>query len=102
MYQFFSSIKDLESSIEAIRIVRDPGTGLGKGIAYVLFKTRVRVVNFGDLCYLSSMNLAILALSVISISWQALKCLRSNFLIGKICLTILTLSVFILVFHSSF
>lgn len=40
LYQLFSSIKDLESSIEGIRIVRDPGTSLGKGIAYVLFKTR--------------------------------------------------------------
>lgn len=40
LYQLFSSVKDLESSIEAIRIIRDPGTSLGKGIAYVLFKTR--------------------------------------------------------------
>ncbi|KAL3499958.1 hypothetical protein ACH5RR_039051 [Cinchona calisaya] len=40
LYQLFSSIKDVESSLEAIRIVRDPGTSLGKGIAYVLFKTR--------------------------------------------------------------
>ncbi|XP_027085168.1 uncharacterized protein [Coffea arabica] len=40
LYQLFSSIKNLESSIEAIRIVRDPGTSLGKGIAYMLFKTK--------------------------------------------------------------
>ncbi|CAI9095314.1 OLC1v1031235C1 [Oldenlandia corymbosa var. corymbosa] len=40
LYQLFNSIKELESSIEAIRIVRDPGTSLGKGIAYILFKSR--------------------------------------------------------------
>ncbi|PSR93554.1 Nucleolar protein [Actinidia chinensis var. chinensis] len=40
IYQLFSAIKDLESSIEAIRVIRDPGTSLGKGIAYILFKTR--------------------------------------------------------------
>ncbi|THG14989.1 hypothetical protein TEA_002757 [Camellia sinensis var. sinensis] len=40
IYQFFSGIKDLESSIEAIRVVRDPGSSAGKGIAYILFKTR--------------------------------------------------------------
>ncbi|XP_058190349.1 nucleolar protein 12-like [Rhododendron vialii] len=40
IYQFFSGIKELESSIEAIRVVRDPGTSMGKGIAYILFKTR--------------------------------------------------------------
>lgn len=42
IYQLFSEIKDLESSIEAVRVVRDPHIGLGKGIAYVLFKTKVR------------------------------------------------------------
>ncbi|KAJ9130412.1 hypothetical protein P3X46_034615 [Hevea brasiliensis] len=40
IYQLFSDIKDLESSIEAVRVVRHPHIGLGKGIAYVLFKTR--------------------------------------------------------------
>ncbi|GFZ16648.1 RNA-binding (RRM/RBD/RNP motifs) family protein [Actinidia rufa] len=40
IYQLFSGIKDLESSIEAIRVIRDSGTSVGKGIAYVLFKTR--------------------------------------------------------------
>ncbi|KAI8530481.1 hypothetical protein RHMOL_Rhmol11G0062300 [Rhododendron molle] len=40
IYQLFSGIKELESSIEAIRVVRDPGTSMGKGIAYILFKTR--------------------------------------------------------------
>ncbi|GFZ16585.1 RNA-binding (RRM/RBD/RNP motifs) family protein [Actinidia rufa] len=39
IYQLFSGIKDLESSIEAIRVIRDSGTSVGKGIAYVLFKT---------------------------------------------------------------
>ncbi|KAL6954907.1 hypothetical protein U1Q18_046026 [Sarracenia purpurea var. burkii] len=41
IFQLFSGIKDLESSIEAIRVIRDPGTSVGKGIAYILFKTRV-------------------------------------------------------------
>lgn len=40
IYKLFSTIEDLESSIEAIRIIRDPGTSVGKGIAYVLFKTK--------------------------------------------------------------
>ncbi|GFZ00788.1 RNA-binding (RRM/RBD/RNP motifs) family protein [Actinidia rufa] len=40
IYQLFSGIKDLESSIEAIGVIRDPGTSVGKGIAYILFKTR--------------------------------------------------------------
>lgn len=35
----------MNSSIEAIRVVRDPGTSLGKGIAYVLFNTKVRSIN---------------------------------------------------------
>ncbi|KAJ4829390.1 hypothetical protein Tsubulata_014533 [Turnera subulata] len=39
LYQLFSGIKDLESSIEAVRVIRDQNVGLGKGIAYVLFKT---------------------------------------------------------------
>ncbi|KMS97583.1 hypothetical protein BVRB_5g125540 [Beta vulgaris subsp. vulgaris] len=40
LYQLFCSIKQLESSVEAVRVVRDRHTSLGKGIAYVLFKTR--------------------------------------------------------------
>ncbi|KAK6947403.1 RNA recognition motif domain [Dillenia turbinata] len=40
IYKLFRGIKDLESSIEAVRVIRDPQTGAGKGIAYVLFKSR--------------------------------------------------------------
>lgn len=40
LYRLFCGIKQLESSVEAVRVIRDPGTSLGKGIAYVLFKTR--------------------------------------------------------------
>ncbi|XVE57416.1 hypothetical protein DITRI_Ditri04bG0089200 [Diplodiscus trichospermus] len=40
IYQLFCGISNLESSIEAVRVVRDPQFGVGKGIAYVLFKTR--------------------------------------------------------------
>ncbi|KAH9606091.1 hypothetical protein KSS87_017731 [Heliosperma pusillum] len=40
LYQLFSGIKELESSVEAVRVIRDRHTSLGKGIAYVLFKTR--------------------------------------------------------------
>ncbi|KAF5729716.1 RNA recognition motif-containing family protein [Tripterygium wilfordii] len=40
IFQLFSGISGMETSIEAIRVIRDPGTSLGKGIAYVLFKTR--------------------------------------------------------------
>ncbi|XVF13650.1 hypothetical protein REPUB_Repub08aG0226100 [Reevesia pubescens] len=40
IYQLFCGINNLESSIEAVRVVRDPQFGVGKGIAYVLFKTR--------------------------------------------------------------
>ncbi|KAJ7003645.1 hypothetical protein NC653_008755 [Populus alba x Populus x berolinensis] len=40
IYQLFTGIKDLASSIEAVRVIRHPHIGLGKGIAYVLFKTR--------------------------------------------------------------
>lgn len=41
IYRLFASISNLGSSIEAVRVVRDPHSSLGKGIAYVLFKTRV-------------------------------------------------------------
>ncbi|XP_047969583.1 RNA-binding protein 34-like [Salvia hispanica] len=44
IYQLFSNIKNLETSVEAVRVIRDPGSSLGKGIAYVLFKTVVRAV----------------------------------------------------------
>lgn len=29
---------ELASAVEAVRVVRDPKTNMGKGIAYVLFK----------------------------------------------------------------
>lgn len=41
VYQLFCGIPNLESSIEAVRVVRDPHLNVGKGIAYVLFKTKV-------------------------------------------------------------
>ncbi|KAG5067777.1 hypothetical protein JHK85_000154 [Glycine max] len=40
LYKLFCGISNLESSIEAIRVVRDPHLNVGKGIAYVLFKTK--------------------------------------------------------------
>ncbi|XP_031483979.1 uncharacterized protein LOC116253342 [Nymphaea colorata] len=40
LYQLFCHLIQAESSIEAIRVIRDPHTSLGKGIAYVLFKSR--------------------------------------------------------------
>ncbi|KAK9072870.1 hypothetical protein SSX86_009305 [Deinandra increscens subsp. villosa] len=40
LYQLFTSFNNLKDCIEAIRVVRDPGTSMGKGIAYVLFTTR--------------------------------------------------------------
>ncbi|TYH40467.1 hypothetical protein ES332_D12G248700v1 [Gossypium tomentosum] len=40
IYQLFCGINNLGSSIEAVRVIRDPQFGVGKGIAYVLFKTR--------------------------------------------------------------
>lgn len=41
IYQLFAGLPNMNSSVEAIRVVRDPGTSMGKGIAYVLFKTKV-------------------------------------------------------------
>ena len=41
LYQLLSGVANLESSVEAVRVVRDPHINIGKGIAYVLFKTRV-------------------------------------------------------------
>lgn len=40
IYQLFCGIDSLESSIEAVRVVRNPHTSVGKGIAYILFKTK--------------------------------------------------------------
>ncbi|KAB2626077.1 RNA-binding protein 34-like [Pyrus ussuriensis x Pyrus communis] len=40
VYQLFCGINNLGSSVEAIRIIRDPNYGIGKGIAYILFRTR--------------------------------------------------------------
>ncbi|XP_068634624.1 uncharacterized protein [Aristolochia californica] len=40
LYRLFSGFNQLESGIEAVRVIRDPHTSVGKGIAYVLFKTR--------------------------------------------------------------
>ncbi|PNX94369.1 nucleolar protein 12-like [Trifolium pratense] len=45
LYQLFSSIPNLESSVEAVRVVRDPHLNVGKGIAYVLFKTREATIS---------------------------------------------------------
>lgn len=41
IYQLFCGLNDLESSVEAVRVIRHPHMRVGKGIAYVLFKTRV-------------------------------------------------------------
>lgn len=46
MYQKFCGSSGSEGDVEAIRVVRDPDTSLGKGIAYVLFKTRVQSFTF--------------------------------------------------------
>uniref|UniRef100_A0A0E0KLP7 RRM domain-containing protein n=1 Tax=Oryza punctata TaxID=4537 RepID=A0A0E0KLP7_ORYPU len=40
VYQKFCGSSGSEGDVEAIRVIRDPDTSLGKGIAYVLFKTR--------------------------------------------------------------
>ncbi|MED6193164.1 hypothetical protein PIB30_016466 [Stylosanthes scabra] len=40
LYQLFCSIPNLGTSVEAVRVVRDPHLNVGKGIAYVLFKTK--------------------------------------------------------------
>ncbi|KAL7111212.1 hypothetical protein ACP275_05G073900 [Erythranthe tilingii] len=39
VYKLFCGMKTLETSVEAVRVIRDPGFNVGKGIAYVLFKT---------------------------------------------------------------
>ncbi|CAM8996929.1 unnamed protein product [Rhodiola kirilowii] len=40
VYRLFCGMKQLESAVEAVRVIRDPHTSIGKGIAYVLFRTR--------------------------------------------------------------
>ncbi|XP_062213063.1 uncharacterized protein LOC133913812 [Phragmites australis] len=40
LYQLFCGSTGSEGNVEAIRVIRDPNSSLGKGIAYVLFKTR--------------------------------------------------------------
>ncbi|XP_076956428.1 uncharacterized protein LOC143631601 [Bidens hawaiensis] len=40
LYELFAGFNNLKDCIEAIRVVRDPGTSMGKGIAYLLFTTR--------------------------------------------------------------
>ncbi|KAK9144298.1 hypothetical protein Sjap_004201 [Stephania japonica] len=40
VYQLFCGIEQLRPSIEGVRVIRDPNTSIGKGIAYILFKTR--------------------------------------------------------------
>ncbi|KAL9256672.1 Nucleolar protein 12-like protein [Drosera capensis] len=40
VYRLFNGISQQESSVEAVRIIRDSRTSAGKGIAYVLFNSR--------------------------------------------------------------
>lgn len=40
LYKMFCGPSGPQGDVEAIRVVRDPDSSLGKGIAYVLFKTR--------------------------------------------------------------
>lgn len=40
IYELFCGLNDLESGVEAVRVIRHPHMRVGKGIAYVLFKTR--------------------------------------------------------------
>ncbi|CAH9120139.1 unnamed protein product [Cuscuta europaea] len=40
IYQLFCGIKNLDTSLEAVRVIRDPNTLMGKGVAYVVFKTK--------------------------------------------------------------
>lgn len=42
----FCSSSGSEGDVEAIRVIRDPSSSLGKGIAYVLFKTRVNFASY--------------------------------------------------------
>lgn len=52
IYKLFCGIKNLETSVEAVRVIRDPGSSQGKGIAYVLFKTTVWLVWLHQWCLL--------------------------------------------------
>lgn len=36
------------SALEAVRVVRDPATSIGKGFAFALFRTKVGVEEGGD------------------------------------------------------
>ncbi|KAA0053031.1 nucleolar protein 12 [Cucumis melo var. makuwa] len=40
LYQLFCGIDTMGSSVEAVRVIRDPKVNVGKGFAYVFFKTR--------------------------------------------------------------
>ncbi|NP_001267538.1 uncharacterized LOC101206555 [Cucumis sativus] len=40
LYQLFCGIDNMGSSVEAVRVIRDPKVNVGKGFAYVFFKTR--------------------------------------------------------------
>lgn len=40
LYRLFCGLSPSEPNVEAVRVIRDPSTSAGKGIAYVLFKTR--------------------------------------------------------------
>ncbi|KAF8117173.1 hypothetical protein N665_0012s0177 [Sinapis alba] len=40
VYQLFAGKSNLENNVEAVRVIRDPHLNIGKGIAYVLFKTK--------------------------------------------------------------
>ena len=42
LYQLFCGIENVGSSVEAVRVIRDPNVNIGKGFAYVFFKTKVR------------------------------------------------------------
>lgn len=61
IYKLFSGIKNLETSIEAVRVIRDPGSSLGKGIAYVLFKTTVWIVYLHIWCVLPPNNFCLIS-----------------------------------------
>ncbi|KAH9318183.1 hypothetical protein KI387_019952, partial [Taxus chinensis] len=39
LYQLFAGITSMGSGVEAVRVIRDPQTSMGKGFAYVLFKS---------------------------------------------------------------
>lgn len=60
LYWLFSNINNLGSSVEAVRVIRDPHTSVGKGIAYVLFKTRVSFLCYSVLADIVSQFLPII------------------------------------------